>query len=788
MLELWIDKERCDISSIPKIPIGFDIEKLSKADGYRTGRSIEIELPATPLNNAIFGASRDIYATSRFNTKHHTAILKKDGVEIFSGTVYLCGTEVQKGAGGGYKICIMEGGAAWIERVSKSKLSDLNIAYSEMLGLSAITKSWEGESVVRFLPVYRDNYISRYSEHSVIPAERVMLTDDYHPFISISEMVRAMFAGTGYTLHSHLFDSEFGRSLYMSGDYARSDAELAKSRCDFFARRSAPTTAKADYTGRVFASTAFAANTVGPIVDTANPEAIDSDGIQMSETFNTLNAFSKNEAGNICFKPRYSVKAGFMLHLEYTTDYKILSRERLLGFDYVEGLENTRVKFPLANTCVDHRKAPSKNKQYRVLVFDHIEDREYMLSVSCSNNNIYNSDIWSARSQLVVTPKYDIESLQLLYRSGNSAWQVYTEDWALYAGYIEEEGKVDVVLDFRLPPQSVAANEEYLLDKIWFGGAEQGMEITVSNRTTLRPYFTTVPGYGSQLQFADIAPRQVSQIELLTALGEMFNLAFYTDEQHKEVHIEPLEELYGTEEVDWSNRIDWRHGITLADTGIGRAQNYIFSYRDTDKATNEYNLDNDTLFGSWKYSIPLYGTKESTKQLGNSLFTTTINKIDIVGTAPSASLMVVGDTTTLDAGIDEPFTPHIVCYKGLRALPDGECWIASEKLDHYPYATFSDGESINLCFEDREGLQGLNRYHTDKLARLCNGQTLTLDLHLTTAEIASLFTADGTIPSLRTRFRFTIQGESSLFRLAKIESWNTDNATLRCTFERELKD
>ena len=103
-------------------------------------------------------------------------------------------------------------------------------------------------------------------------------------------------------------------------------------------------------------------------------------------------------------------------------------------------------------------------------------------------------------------------------------------------------------------------------------------------------------------------------------------------------------------------------------------------------------------------------------------------------------------------------------------------------------ATFSDGESTNLCFKDREGVQGLNRYHTDKLARLCNSQTLTLDLHLTTAETASLFTADGTIPSLRTKFRFTIQGESSLFRLAKIESWNTDEATLHCTFERELKD
>lgn len=789
MLELWIDGKRCDIDALPTLPVGFDIDNLTKIDANRTGRSVEIELPATPRNNALFGVSQDLYATSRFNAEHHAAIIKKEESELFKGTVYLYETTTRNGVAASYKICIREGGAEWIESVAKRRLSDLDISFSEPLTLATISNSWDGNQAVRFLPIYRGRYVSKFSSDSALPVERVLLSDDYHPFISIAEMVKAMFAKSGYTLHSNFLASELGQSLYMSGEYTRSDTTLAKSRCDFFARRSTPATATADFTGRVYASTAFATSTIGAIVDTANPDAFDSDGVQMSETFNTLNAFSKDSTGNICFTPKYAVKAGFMLHLEYTTDYKIQSRERLLGFDTVEGLDDVRVNFPLANTCIDYRNSAERSMQYRAIVFNHIEGREYTLSAYGTNGTIYSLGTWSSRSQLVVTPSQEIKSLQLLYRSGNSAWQVYTDDWALYEGYIEEEGKIDVEMDFRIPPQSVEAGGKFTLDKIWFGGAEPGMSITIGNGTTLQPYFTTVPGYGSQLSFADIAPRQINQIELLNAIGEMFNLAFYTDEVRREVHIEPLEELYENDsEVDWSNRIDMLQDMVLGDMGIGEPQHTLFAYRNTDRATIVYNNENDTTFGSWRHNNPLYGTKSSTKQIGNSLFTTTININNVVSYAPSASLMQVGDTGDTGLLVDEPFTPHIVCYQGLRRLPNGEYWIANERLEYYPYATFSDGESVNLCFEDRDGLQGLNRYYTAHLTRLSERQWLKLHLHLTTAEIASLFTADDTKPSLRTRFRFNIQGESSLFRLAKVESWNTENSTICCTFERELND
>ena len=227
MMELWIDDRRCDLDSNPSIPIDFDIARMKDVAGARGGRTIEIGLPSTPRNNSVFASSKDVYAISSFNNEHHRAVIKYDDVVIFEGTLYLLSTTLQNGSEA-YRVRISEGGAEWVEQVVHGRLSDLDIPFADRLSLSAISKSWEGDKAVRFLPVYREGKQAGYGS-SMAPIERVMLTDDYHPFISVAEMVRKMFADSGYTLRSRFFDSEFGRKLYMSGDYSRTDTSSAKS-------------------------------------------------------------------------------------------------------------------------------------------------------------------------------------------------------------------------------------------------------------------------------------------------------------------------------------------------------------------------------------------------------------------------------------------------------------------------------------------------------------------------------------------------------------------------------
>ncbi len=786
MVELWIDRQRCDTEQIPTIPINFDVENLTKVEGAREGREIEIVLPATPANNALFGAESDLTATKRFNMEHHTACLIKEDVAIFQGTVYLVATTESQQSAKGYTIRINEGGAEWIEDVVHGNLSDLEIPFEAKLNLSTIFSSWEWDNAVRFLPVYRGNYMLHYSP-TALPVERVLLTDDYHPFISVAEMVRKMFEKSGYTLRSNLLESEFGQSLYMSGDYSRSDNDAARAKCDFLARRSAEGVAVASEFGRVWASTAFAAHSVGPIVDTANPHAVDENGLPMNDTFCTNNSFSKNDAGNICFAPSTSVRVGFLLHLKYSTEYRIISRNRFCGFDKFEGLNGALVEIELANLCHDHRNSPTGNMEYRAVVFDHKDGQKYRLVAILADNSDRVLGEWNTRSALVTTPNKAITRLELEYCYDGVYWNRYNDDWALYGGDVGESGMIDVELDFRLAPQDVAAGDKLVLDKFWWGGADPGMKLVVSTATSLRPYFTTMPGYNSDLKFKDVAPNHIRQADLLNALGEMFNLAFYTDRASKEVFIDPLERLYEGEEVDWSHRIERFGKVVISDCGVGMPQNTTLAYINADHASARFNHENETTLGKWSFRNPLYSTKASTRVVGNKLFTTTLNISNVLGSAPSASILQVGDSGGGYNDFEVSFTPRIVCYKGMRKLPEGEMWPSQWLSDKYPYAAFVDEQDINLCFENRNGIEGLHRHHLSMLQRQHDGRRVTLDLQLSTTEIATLLTSDGTKPSLRTKFRLNINGESLPFRLAKVEGWDTNTNIVRCTFEQEIQ-
>lgn len=313
------------------------------------------------------------------------------------------------------------------------------------------------------------------------------------------------------------------------------------------------------------------------------------------------------------------------------------------------------------------------------------------------------------------------------------------------------------------------------------------MQIKIGTGTSLRPYFTSVPGYNDKLEFKDVAPNNIRQIDLLSALGDMFNLAFYTDRTRKEIYIEPLEELYKeSAEVDWSDRIDRLGNISISDSGVGLPQNTILAYIDADIASNRFNNENDTTLGKWEFHNSLYGTKDSTRRVGNKLFTTTLNSSNILSCAPSASIMQVGDVGAENNDFEVPFTPRIVCYKGLKELPEDESWGIASRIGKYPYAAFVDEEEkINLCFEKRNGIEGLHHYHLPTLLRQRDCRKVTLDLILSTAEIATLFTRDGSKPSLLSKFRFNIQGESQTFRLTKIEKWDPETNIVRCTFEQE---
>lgn len=240
MMRLYVDDRLCDLAADVAIPVGFDAAAMSDVAAGRSGRTLTVKLPSTPANNAVFGRALDPYAAERFNAGHHTARIEAGTAVLFSGTVYLLSVSFGTPSGEAlYEVRITGGAAPWTEHAARTTIGDSGIEFSMRLTPEEIAATWRGDDrAVRFLPVCRDTGLSGVSP-SLLPIDRVMMTDDYHPFISVAALVRSIFEDSGYRLRSDFFDGDYAKSLYASGSYASVDTSRQRERADFLARRSA---------------------------------------------------------------------------------------------------------------------------------------------------------------------------------------------------------------------------------------------------------------------------------------------------------------------------------------------------------------------------------------------------------------------------------------------------------------------------------------------------------------------------------------------------------------------
>ncbi len=792
MMCLYIDNRPCDLAADVALPVGFDAADMSDVAAGRTGRTLTVKLPSSPANNAVFGRSLDPYSVERFNAVHHEARIEAGTAVLFEGTAVLLGVSFGQPSGAAeYEVRITGGSAQWAERAAHTMIGESGIDFSMRLTPDEIAATWHGDDrAVRFLPVCRDTRFAGVSP-SLLPVERIMMTDDYHPFISVAALVRSIFDDAGYRLRSDFFDGDFAKSLYVSGSYRSVDTVRLRERLDFFARRRAKASADADFMGRVFASPSVVKHSVGNIVDTADPLTTDENGNAMSDTFSNGGCFFVDGDGYACFSPSVTANVGFLLHLEYESSFRILSRRRLKGFDKITLIGGLTVEFTLANSYYDYRSSPIAGNRYRAIVFDHTEGRTYSLRRGTTEIATF-----SSRSALATIPvSAATGECRLFCRdSATGPWTMYDGDWALYAGYVGESGTVAVQTDIRIPPREIAIRSKQLFDKIIFAGADEGMTLTVGSGCSLRPYFSECAGYGSTLTFADIAARRVSRLDFLAAVCHLFNLVVRTDNRTKTVRIEPMERFYDDSAAfDWTDRIDRAQPIVLSDIGIDAPQYRLFGYLEGDAATAEFDAANDEPLGVWISENPLYGTKPTTRQMRNPLFTTTVNTDSAVATAPSASVMRIGEADDEDPQQSASSMLRIVRYLGMHPLPSNETWGYPHDEAGYPLAAFIFGgddscDGFTLGFEDRDGQEGLHRFYDDMLDRERMRQYLTVSLRLSPEDVERLSAPDGHSPWSGSTFLFTVNGGNIRCRLWSIGAYDPSKPSTECRFIRLRED
>ena len=773
MVEIYIDQKRCDVEADFKLEdkvFTFNAEAFRDLDTARTGRKVTISLPFTPDNERIMGFASDPTTATPFNSSLHRGRVVVDSVTLLEGVATLQAIEGEQRVGH-YKVCISDGAGDWAESIASRTLAEAPLEIATTLDYTTIEQSWHGEETVRFLPVRYDDYREPYDSQSLFAPQRVMTVADYHPFISVRDMLIAIFEGAGYTVESRFLQSDEVRKLYFSGRYPSSDSSLTRleNSSEFKAGRISDATTTADVMGRAWMTPLMLTSSVGNFVQTTEGD----------ELFNNREVLQITEQG-VEYRPSVEANVGFEIFLKYTTDYRMLSSKRLQGFDALYVDTGSDLQIPLSNPYKDRRKTATAGVQYKCLVFDHVDGATYSLVYRSSGGDTLLKNFSSSETTLTM-PSVSGGRCLLLGADG----QEYTDDWALYDGYVQRTGNVEVEVTLQTPPERLSPSKAKSFTKMYLHGAQQGQSLTLSALCTLRPLFSSSPATGSTLNNESILAHDATQREFVEAVQQMFNLRIATCEPQKRVYIEPYDDFYNGTVRDMSIYADCKAPIRAIDLACAVRHHRTLCYRaEGDGAVARHNAQSEENFGQWDTTTPSYATAMGRERRANPLFCPTISVAGIHASAPSACIMQVGDR---DADLVGDVSMRVVRYEGMRPLPEGEQWGAPSFGGEYPFAAFHAPEEFTLCFEDRDGAQGLHRYYERELKEQALRRSLSLSLNLP-AHMLPALTQVHSEGGARDIYRLNIAGQRALYYLRKVEGYDLATQSARCEFVRSAED
>ena len=775
MIALYIDNVACPLIEKPQLPT-YNSSRLRSVEAWREGDQMLFAVASTPETDTLLAMPRDLYHATRFNDTYHHARFEVDGITLFEGVATLLATE-QTSEGCIYRVKVRNGGAEWAKKAATTRVAQCGIEYDSLMALNEIERSWEENKEVCFLPLLRDSY--KDMEDGLLPYRRqwMMMAHDYYPFISVHAIIDAILRKSGYTLQSTFLDSDLFRKLYVSGGYRTVESEEAYASMGFKAYRTRETSGRADSLGRINIWAPEGTINIGCIIDTVSPGAVNSDGTTLIDAHNNGKCLTFDGVFPV-WRPKREITAAFDYHISYTTEYRIVSRHHLRGFDRLRLGNNTYVKLTLLNPYPDCRNNVLPNMGYKLMIFDgyNAEHTYHLPGLGETRSRI---------TKMVSAANCD-KCVQLYYTEPGGVEHIPFEgEWALFEGYVEECGTQRVDIDVRSAYNHYTPTSPERFHHIYFEGAEQGQQITLHSGCHVSPVFGGRVGTGEAFTFEDIAHIDYTAGSLMEAVAQMFNLRFYTDKATKRLYVEPHDDFFTDEIVDWRGR-------QVEITNLGQSitecfENTKYGYQPGDGIVSRMADKSGEVPGEWTFHIDGYAVKEGTKSRLNPLFAPSADITGICETAPSASVLVAGNRDVL--AIEENISPRIVLYEGLATLPDDETWPSLYDPKHYPLAYFH-GPSVGqtLCFEDRDNCTGLHKYHERELREIAERENMLVAIHLPPVEYASLFDPQHRGATIRSTFRLAHDAQTSLFRLLSIEHYDLDSHTAMCRFQRTLTD
>ena len=795
-MRLFIDNNEADIDTKTDVILSFTDEEFKINTLSDQAYHVPIKLPMTENNAKIFGFAYDPNEEILFNNRVHQVILKKSEAIIFSGTIVItdCVHRSNNQIAEGYFNCMLRRTESWLTMVKQSMFNEIPIAYDQILSGSTIKKSWEQGQIIKFLPVRRDRFHSSKTSNTLVKYEQIIPAHGYHPFIHIRTLLESMVGQSGYSINSIFLKQKLFDSLHISGNYIQNSDTTAnmKKSVDFCAARLTNKSATADQYGIVYASPIYPRNSFGAIVETADPNK-SIGGYKALGVFNTNNTFSM-DAGIPTFAPSADMNVAFEYNLSFNSEYEIVDRSTLRGFDTIRMNDGLKFKFIIPNSFTDHKESIISGHKYWVRLFDDsVVDHSVYIKYTSGTGEEQTAHLrfvtklnGNQTDPMPFICNEDIVEVRIY----NSAGYRYTKEWALYSDINLNTGNIDIGLIFRTNFEKLKASNHKLLDDISFGGAKEGMKFTIGRNTSVRPLLLPHPGIGSKIDFQEVAAHQIRQVKLFEALQHLFNMRFYTDYVNKIVHIEPRDMIYKTDNiVDWSTKVDTQKPIAVAEMGKSLPRKRTKLFKTGDGEVAKFNIANRCTYASWVRPFSKYVSNELNDNDSNQVFTATRSISNEIISAPSASIIHAGDRTRHSILLDEElnFCPKIVSYVGMIPLKSGELWGYPSYSAEYPYVTFFDkNRDISLRFDD-DGIDGLHKYFDNEYLTEEYSREITLNLWLTPQDVEAFADTAREGPNFRSLFIINIGGEKHRLRMKEIQNYNPNSGdSTKCKLFKEL--
>lgn len=367
--------------------------------------------------------------------------------------------------------------------------------------------------------------------------------------------------------------------------------------------------------------------------------------------------------------------------------------------------------------------------------------------------------------------------------------------------------RINPLLEPYVLQASVEASEASNLDNTVFcydsagnyiGNAidESNGELTIyaTNKSEVSPKFNNVVLYGSNISMNDIGG-YASAIDMLKSIIQLFNLRIYTNSDTKSVHLIPFNEFYTSDEVDWTNRIDYDQGIEISSIGDNVGNKLVLSYQESSAPVSEYNERHTAPLNS--YSVDLANkTSDSEKEVQNAVFNPPIaERASVIFEAdkPTGNAADRSSWILKTAGKDAKDTIDNIDYELPRTLVllsqvqnpfDGTMSIATSGigcygvLDKYMQPVMKTSPALDFA-----GRIGLHRHYDNQVEIWNSGKQITCHCRILPQEIEALrkYGMHAKI-NFRSRFRIHLFGEDLLCRLQSIENYEPSKATCKCTF------